>query len=107
MVLAEFKTAYLQREIPVKANVSAQLVVGQVCTYNPSTKALAAIADATAVANGQYIVAQSDVTMGDSHVPVERRNYNYSNTVAVGNDKLVALYLITDVTDVVTRVVTA
>ena len=105
MVLAEFKTAYLQREIPVKANVSAKLVVGQVCTYNATTKALTALSDGTAVANGHYIVAQSDVTMGDSHVPVERRNYGYNNEVAAGNDKLVALYLITDVTDVISKVV--
>lgn len=101
-VMAQFKTAYLQREIPVKATLEAELKVGQVCTFDGS--ALAAKTGAPAV--GDYIVAQSDMTMGDSHVPVEQRNYNYSDKVAASaTPKLVALYRINDLTDITSKTV--
>lgn len=100
--MASFKTAYLQREIPVKATVAVELRVGQLCTYNGT--ALAGVANGTAVAVGQYIVAQSDVTMGDSHVPVERHDYKYSDKVAASNTpKLVALFRVDNPDDVIAR----
>lgn len=94
---AHFKTAYLQREIPVQATVSEELVVGALCTFNGT-----AIAGASTAAVGNYIVAQSDMTMGEGHVPVERRDHNYSPKVAASTTpKSVALFLITDASDVV------
>lgn len=100
--MASFKTAYLQREIPVKATVAKELRVGQLCTYNGT--ALAGVENGTAVAVGQYIVAQSDVTMGDSHVLVEQHNYNYSDKVAVSaTPKLVALFRVDNPDDVIAR----
>lgn len=104
-VMAQFKTAYLQREIPVKATLAADLKVGQVCTFSGvDGSALAGKTSAPAV--GDYIVAQSDMTMGDSHVPVEQRNYNYSDKVAASTTaKLVALYRINDLTDITYRTV--
>lgn len=101
---AEFKTAYLQREIPVMATLTANLKVGQLCSYNGT--ALAAVADATAVAVGQYIIAQSDMTMGNGHVPVEQRNYAYSDVVAASTTpKLVALFRVDNPDDLIVRTV--
>lgn len=101
---AEFKTAYLQREIPVMATLTAALKVGQLCTYDGT--ALAAVGDSTNVAVGQYIVAQSDMTMGDGHVPVERRNYAYSDVVAASSTpKLVALFRVDNVDDLIVKTV--
>lgn len=96
---AEFKTAYLQREIPMQVAVAEELVVGALCTLANDT-----ITGATTVAQGYYIVAQSDVTMGDSHVPVELHNYKYNNEVAAtatGVKKLVALFRIDNPDDVI------
>ena len=96
---AEFKTAYLQREIPVVGTVAADLHVGQVVTYNGT--AIAVVADSAAIAAGQYIVAQSDMTMGEGHVPVENRDYRYSDVVkASTTPKHVALFRIDNPDDV-------
>ena len=40
-----------------------------------------------AVAVGDYIIAQSDQTMGYGHVPVEDRDYRYSDEVKMNSDK--------------------
>jgi hypothetical protein len=102
--IAEFKTAYLQREIPVMATVAAPLKVGQLCTYNGT--ALAAVADETTVAVGQYIIAQSDMTMGNGHVPVEQRDYTYSPLVAASTTpKLVALFRVDNPDDLIVKTV--
>ena len=96
---AEFKTAYLQREIPMQVEVGDDLVVGALCALNAGK-----ITGATTATQGAYIVAQSDVTMGDSHVPVEHHNYNYDNKVAktdTGVKKLVALFRIDNPDDVI------
>lgn len=101
-LMAHFKTAYLQREIPVMATLAAQLKVGQVCTFDDVTGALAAAGDEAAVVVGMYIVAQSDMTMGEKHVPVEYRDHRYSDVVAASTTpKHVALFRITDPSDVI------
>lgn len=104
--MAHFKTAYLQREIPIKATLAAELKVGQVCTFNGvDGSALAAVADGTAIVAGQYIIAQSDMTMGNGHVPVENRDYRYSDVVAASSTpKLVAVFRIDDPTDIISYV---
>ena len=96
---AEFKTAYLQREIPMQVEVAEKLVVGALCTL-----ANGKITGATTATQGCYMVAQSDVTMGDSHVPVEHHNYAYNNEVAAtatGVKKLVALFRIDNPDDII------
>lgn len=94
---AQFKTAYLQREIPVFAKVAEKLEVGALCTFNGET-----VTGAETAVAGNYIVAQSDVTMGAGHVPVEHHSYVYDNTVAASAEKKnVALFLITDASDVI------
>ena len=55
-----------------------------------------------ALTNDMFIVAQSDMTMEYGHVPVEYRDYRYSDTVADSTKvKKVALFRITDVLDVI------
>lgn len=106
--MARFKTGYLQREIPIVATLAANLKVGQICTFSGvDGTALAALGDSAAVAVGQYIIAQSDMTMGDGHVPVENRNYKYSDVVAASTTaKTVAVFRIDDLGDIIAYTVT-
>lgn len=105
-VMAEFKTAYLQREVVVQKPVASAVKVGQVCEINSSgqiapisstTSADAAKALATA---GTMIIAQSDMTVSKGHIPVENRDHNYSDVVASDtNNKHVMVFMITDPSD--------
>ena len=92
MYKAKFRTAYLQREVPIDVAVigSTALKVGQLVTLtaaannNPQYIAAASGADATAaLKNATHIIAQSDMTMEYGHIPVEDRDYKYSDEVAV------------------------
>lgn len=100
---AKFKTGYLQREIPVMGTLAADLHVGQICTFSGvDGTAIAAIGDSTNLTAGQWIVAQSDMTMGEGHIPVENRDYRYNDKVAASSTpKHVALFRIDDPSDVI------
>lgn len=87
----EFKTAYLQREIPVDAAVmhGDGLVVGNLvklvkATANTVPYIVAANGndEAAALADATHIIAQSDMTLEYGHVPVEYQDYRYKKTVA-------------------------
>ena len=98
-VMAQFKTAYLQREVRVDAKVAAEVKVGQLCTLSEGS--IAAKTSATA-AVGDVIIAQSDMTVGKGHVPVENRDHNYSNKVAASTSaKHVMVFFVTDPNDLV------
>lgn len=114
--MAEFKTAYLQREVPLDLVVvvpaGQKLKVGDLVTVTPETDAVSAyMQKATSLATATHIVAQSDMTLGYGHVPVENRDYRYNPEVegtatAVPTDKTgvwkhVALYLIVDKNDII------
>lgn len=126
MFKGKFKTAYDQREIPVDIVVAgaADLKVGQLVTLEPADEDApeyiypATGADAaTVLTNATHIIAQSDMTMEYGHVPVENRDYKYSDVVkrsntdgaattveAVSNTsekKKVALFAISDKTDII------
>ena len=105
MFKASFKTAYLQREIPMTVAVAGDkpLVVGEMVTLTAASGAIpASIKSAATVAAATHIIAQSDMTMEYGHVPVEYRDYRYSDTVADSTKvKKVALFRITDVLDVI------
>lgn len=120
MAKGHFITAYLQREIPMELAVvttalteAAALEVGQLVKFTASTGANipAKIEAAAGLTDATHILAQSDVTMNAGHVPVENRDYRYSNKVlgtttsgtmtASTVTKHVALYAITDKNDVV------
>lgn len=109
---ANFKTAYLQREITVdaKAASSLELHVGDVVSGTTGADGVVTIAarsnaaEATAkssVALGDYIIAQSDMTMEYGHVPVENRDYRYDDKVSMSTTaKKVALFKINDLSDI-------
>ena len=109
---ANFKTAYLQRELPVDAKAASpiELHVGDVVSGTIGADGVLTIAarsnaaEATAkssVAVGDYIVAQSDMTMEYGHVPVENRDYRYDDKVSMGTSaKKVALFKINDLSDI-------
>lgn len=120
MFKGQFITAYLQREIPVDVAVVGQLKVGQLVTLVPSDgtvpayiKAAAGDDEVEVLTAATHIVAQSDVSMGSSHVPVENRVWRYSDvvnyTLASGTPvastptKNVALYAITDKNDIIVQ----
>ena len=114
-LMAEFKTAYLQREVSLNSvKVSADLKVGQVCSLANDT--LTALADSASVAVGNVIIAQSDMTVGNGHIPIENRDHNYSDIVKkefhldedeaeVLDPKHVMVFVITDVNDIITKTV--
>lgn len=88
MFKAKFKTAYLQREIPEDAIVLGDLVVGELVKITPATDVLPAIVEkleaetvAAAKEEASHFMAQSDMTMGYGHVPVEYRDYRYSDEI--------------------------
>lgn len=99
-IMAEFKTAYLQREVAINADVTAEVKVGQICTFADGE-----IAPATSPKVGDVIIAQSDMTVGRGHVPVENRSMLYSDVVAAGNDKHVMVFMITDLNDIIQKTV--
>lgn len=99
---AQFKTALGQHEIVLDCKVAAELKVGYLCKYDASTDTLSASTSATPAA-GDYIVAQSDMSMEYGHIPVENRDYRYDPKVAASTSKKkVAVFRVTDVTDVYT-----
>lgn len=122
MFKAKFKTAYLQREIPVEVAVigAAALEVGQLVTLTPTDDtnpdyiaAAAGATEAAALTAATHIIAQSDMTMEYGHVPVENRDYKYSPEVAVtagtisasSPKKKVALFKLINKDDVTTYTV--
>jgi hypothetical protein len=119
MAKGHFITAYLQREIPMDIAVktsalteAAALAVGDLVKLTASKGAgiPAYIEAAAGIDDATHIIAQSDVTMNAGHVPVENRDYRYSDKVlgtitaaaASGSPtKHVALYAITDKNDII------
>ena len=104
-VKAEFVTAKDQHEIPMDLKVYANTAVGRV-VYNDSGT-LKERATVASVVVGDYIVAQSDMTLkAMDYVPSQLHNYTYDPSVKASTvDKHVALYKITDMLDVVLTLV--
>lgn len=118
MAKGHFITAYLQREIPMDIAVktsalteNAALAVGDLVKLVASSgKGIPAyIEAATGITDATHIIAQSDATIDAGHVPVENRDYRYSDKVlgtitaaatSSSPTKRVALYAITDKNDV-------
>lgn len=123
MFRGHFKTAYLQREIPMDVPVVTPVGrdyfrVGELVTLEPADSNtpeyvhIAQGSDAkTALTNATHIIAQSDVSL-ISHIPVERRDYTYSDAVyptltggatptSTTETKRIALFAITDKHDII------
>lgn len=85
MAKASFKTAYLQREIVLDvalADASNDFSVKQLVTLNAAADGAPQYLTAAAtLAAATHIIAQSDMTMEYGHVPVENRDYAYSDVV--------------------------
>lgn len=99
---AEFKTAYLQRELQLDVTLAVAVEVGDVVSV--SADGAMTLKAGNTVAVGDYIVAQSDQTMGYGHVPVELRDYRYSPTVDISETKKkVAVFRVNNVDDVIVK----
>ena len=100
-----FKTAYLQREEVLDAKPQEELEIGHLVTFTPTDGKLSKKegTDASAIAVGDYIIAQSDMTTEYGHALVENRDYSYSPKVAASTDafKKVAVFRVTDPTDII------
>ena len=119
MFKASFKTAFLQREVSMTVAVVGDKapVVGEMVTLTAASGAVpASIKSAATVAAATHIIAQSDMTMEYGHVPVENRDYKYSDEVAATiassgtvaastPTKKVALFAITDKDDLIVKTV--
>lgn len=113
--MAEFKTGRLQRELLINGTLSASVKVGDVVKMSGSAiiavtgsdsanSALAIDAAKAAIQEGNYIVAQSDMSMGDGHAKVEYSNYAYSDVVAsTATAKDVAVFKIVNLDDIIAK----
>ena len=120
MFKGKFKTAYDQREIPLDIVVagSADLHVGELAQYVAAANGKPAyLTPAVSITTATHIVAQSDMTMEYGHIPVENRDYRYSDVVArsktadaattttnlstASETKKVAVFAITDKDDII------
>lgn len=89
MYKAKFRTAYLQREISTDVIIpNAEMHVGELGVIVPATDKMPAIINKLAATSkdaareeANIIIAQSDMTMEYGHVPVEDRDYRYSDIV--------------------------
>ena len=96
---ANFKTAYGQREIVLDTKVAADLHVGYLVTLSGSGNSAQITAKTSAVAAGDYIVAQSDMTMGRRDY--SKYEYEYDDVVKASTTlKKVAVFRVDDPTDV-------
>lgn len=117
MLKGEFKTAYLQREIPLRVAVvsATNLVVGELVTLTAGADGKPDyITSAVSKSAATHIIAQSDMTMEYGHVPVEYQDWRYSDKVAptvaaVANitttteTKKVAMFQIVDKNDIIVK----
>lgn len=116
--LRGFKNAYLQKafkldDVAVLSTEAGDIFkIGQVVNLTAASGTTPAyLSKDTSPAVGDYIIAQSDDTVGDGHVLVEEKNYKPTGYVAVTEatamdadsvTKSVVVYKITDLDDLVT-----
>ena len=112
MLKGKFKTAHEQREIPIDVAVigTNNLAVGALVTFTAAADGKPdSIAAATSKDAATHMIAQSDTTMSYGHVPVEHRDWRYSEEVKTTASTLsttspvkkVALFKLIDKNDVV------
>lgn len=111
--MAYFKTAWMQKEIPLQADVvgTTNLHVGDFVKLTTATGY--AYIEKSTIANATHIIAQSDSTLEYGHVPVENRDYRYDDSVkptvssapssATNTHKMIALFAITDKDDIIPK----
>jgi len=107
---AKFKTAYLQRMELIDATLVADVNVGDLVVYDPSTKAITASVAGDATVANSYIIAQSDVSLAAigsgrsgpyDHVKVEDKNLQFDPKVKLSTTlKKVAVFKVVNPSDV-------
>lgn len=93
-----FITGWNQREIHADMIVEAKAKVGTLCTIGVDT--LTPIVSAPVAGTKYAMIAQSDDTLGDGHIPVEYRDWLYSDVVAASTVKKHVAYYIVDTNDI-------
>lgn len=94
---AHFKTAYKQREVVLDTKVKDDLTVGALCKRGDT-----GLEGVETVADAEFIVAQSDTTLGYGHIPVELRDFKYNPAVAKSStEKKVAVFRIINPDDII------
>lgn len=106
-IMAEFRTAYLQREVAVEATVPSDLKVGQVCTLADGALT---VKNTDEPAVGDVIIAQSDMTLGKNRFfdgvdyvdYTARHPFEYSDVVKASTTtkKHLMVFVVTDASDV-------
>ena len=101
---ASFITGWGQREVHRDMKVSAAGKVGYL--YTIGTDTLTLLTTAPAAGTKYAMIAQSDMTLDNGHVPVEKGDWNYSDDVAASASvaKHVA-YFIVDTNDITYKTV--
>lgn len=96
-----FITGWNQREIHADMKVDAVAKVGTLCIIKSgTTDTLQPITSAPTAGTKYYMIAQSDDTLGDGHIPVEYRDWLYSDAVAASAAKKHVAYYIVDTNDI-------
>lgn len=93
-----FITGWNQREIHADMKIAALAKVGTICAIETDT--LRPLTTAPVPGTKYAMIAQSDDTLGDGHIPVERRDWLYSDVVDVSNTKKHVAYFIVDTNDI-------
>ena len=100
---ASFITGWGQREIHRDMKVSGAGKVGYLYTIGTDTLTLL---NSAPVAGTKYaMIAQSDDTLGDGHVPVEDRDWQYSDEIAASAVAKHVAYFIVDTNDIEPKIV--
>lgn len=96
---ASFKTGWNQREIHADMKVKNAGKVGYLYSINGDTLEL--LATAPSAGTKYAMLAQSDDSLGNSNIPVENRDYRYSDeVVASASVKKHVAYFIVDTNDI-------
>lgn len=101
---ASFITGVDQREIHRDMKVSAAGKVGYL--YSIGTDTLTLLTTAPTAGTKYAMIAQSDDSLGNSNIPVENRDYRYSDEVAASaSTKKHVAYFIVDTNDITYKTV--
>ena len=95
---ASFITGWGQREIHRDMKVSAEGKVGYL--YSIEADALRLLSTAPVAGTKYAMIAQSDDTLSDGHVPVEDRDWKYSDVIAASAATKHVAYFAVDTNDI-------
>ena len=113
MFKANFRTAYLQREVPEDAIVLGDMVVGEMVEVDAATDVLPAVYSklkattvSAAIEEASHIIAQSDDSIREDQVCGDPEKYSSLPNLVCKNSeekKTIAVYKIVDPDDIQLR----